>query len=229
MRRSWFSRPPTFRRSSLRRRRHDAASWDRGRLARWHRVRARGRARRPRSQHSRHVLCKAGLDLSVNIDPREVTMHALPLRRFDVDWLRVFAVYLLFVFHTAMVFNPAPFYHIRNADLSFVMLIVAGFISLWHMPLFFLLAGWSAHASLAARGPGGFVKERILKLWVPLVMGSVLLMPPIKYVELRSGLDANYSGLYVSSALQPSFKQLIPSGLPTMPPFNESFWEFLPP
>jgi len=155
-------------------------------------------------------------------------MHALPLRRYDVDWLRVFAVYLLFVFHTAMVFNPAPFYHIRNADLSFVMLIVAGFISLWHMPLFFLLAGWSAHASLAARGTGGFVKERILKLWIPLVMGSVLLMPPIKYVELLSGLDANYSGLYVSPALQPSFRPLIPAGLPTMQPFNESFWEFLP-
>ena len=27
-----------------------------------------------------------------------------------------------------MVFNPAPFYHIRNDDLSFVMLIVCGFI-----------------------------------------------------------------------------------------------------
>src|SRR5262249_11330761 len=118
--------------------------------------------------------------------------------------------------------------HIRNADLSFVMLILAGFISLWHMPLFFLLAGWSAYASLAARGTGGFVKERILKLWVPLVMGSVLLMPPIKYGELRSGLDANYAGLRVSPALQDGFRQLIPSGLPTMPPFNETFLEFLP-
>src|SRR5262245_40878008 len=155
-------------------------------------------------------------------------MPAVTLRRNDVDWLRVFAVYLLFVFHTAMVFNPAPFYHIRNADLSFVMLIVAGFIGLWHMPLFFLLAGWSAYGSLAVRGTGGFVKERILKLWVPLVMGLVLLMPPIKYVELLSGLDANYAGLRVSPALQPGFQQVIPSGLPTMPPFNESFLEFLP-
>ena len=155
-------------------------------------------------------------------------MHAVPPRRNDIDWLRVFAVYLLFVFHTAMVFNPAPFYHIRNADLSLAMLIGAGFIGLWHMPLFFLLAGWSAYGSLAARGTGGFVKERILKLWVPLVMGSVLLMPPIKYVELLSGLDANYAGLRVSPALQPSFQQVIPSGLPSMPPFHESLLEFLP-
>ena len=155
-------------------------------------------------------------------------MNALPLRRHDLDWLRVFAVYLLFVFHTAMVFNPAPFYHVRNTEVSTVMLILAGFIGLWHMPLFFLLAGWSAHASLASRGTAGFVKERIFKLWIPLVMGCVLLMPPIKYVELRSGLDAYYGGLRVSPALQQSFAQVIPSGLPTRLPFDESFLGFLP-
>ena len=151
-----------------------------------------------------------------------------PPRRRDVDWLRILAVYLLFVFHVAMVFNPAPFYHIRNRDLSFAMLVGAGFISLWHMPLFFLLAGWSAHASLAARGTAGFMKERILKLWLPLAAGCVLLMPAIKYLELRTGLDANYTGLYVSAALQPSFATVIPQGLPVMAPFGDSFLEFLP-
>jgi glucans biosynthesis protein C len=149
-------------------------------------------------------------------------------RRHDLDWLRVLAVYLLFVFHVAMVFNPAPFYHIRNGEQSFVMLVVAGFISLWHMPLFFLLAGWSAHGSLAARGSAGFVRERILKLCIPLVAGCVLLMPPIKYLELRTGLDANYTGLSVSPALQSSFAAVIPGGLPAMQPVDESFLEFLP-
>jgi glucan biosynthesis protein C len=149
-------------------------------------------------------------------------------RRRDVDWLRIFAVYLLFVFHVAMAFNPAPFYHIRNGELSFVMLVAAGFISLWHMPLLFLLAGWSAHGSLAARGTAGFAKERFLKLWVPLVSGCVLLMPAIKFLELRSGLDANYTGLFVSPALLPSFATVIPQGLPLMAPFDETFLEFLP-
>jgi hypothetical protein len=96
------------------------------------------------------------------------------------------------------------------------------------MPLFFLLAGWSAHASLAVRGSAGFVRERLLKLWVPLVAGCVLLMPSIKYLELRSGLDANYTGLYASPELQPGFSAVIPQGLPLMAPFDESFLEFLP-
>ena len=62
-------------------------------------------------------------------------------RRPDIDWLRILATYLLFVFHGAMIFNPAPFFHVRNAETSIFMFIFAGFISLWHMPLFFLVGG----------------------------------------------------------------------------------------
>jgi uncharacterized protein (DUF2147 family)/peptidoglycan/LPS O-acetylase OafA/YrhL len=149
-------------------------------------------------------------------------------RRPDIDWLRVCAVYLLFVFHVGKVFDPAPFYHIRNADLSFPMLVLCGFISLWHMPLFFVLAGWSAVASLQTRGQRRFVVERVRKLAIPLLAGAVLLGPPIKYLELRSGLDLNHAGLWVAAPLQAGFRTVIPSGLPLAPPFDESFLTFLP-
>ena len=96
-------------------------------------------------------------------------------RRTDIDWLRVIATYLLFVFHVGKVFDPAPFFHIRNADQSFILLVVCGFISLWHMPLFFLLAGWSAASSLELRGTRVFLRERLHRLGVPLVAGCVLL------------------------------------------------------
>src|SRR5881296_277439 len=149
-------------------------------------------------------------------------------RRPDIDWLRVLAVYLLFVFHFGKVFDPAPFYHIRNADLSFAMLVLCGFVSLWHMPLFFLLAGWSAVPSLQTRGNRPFVVERVRKLAIPLLAGSALLGPPIKYLELRSGLDLNHAGLWVAAPLQPGFRAVIPNGLPLAKPFDESFLTFLP-
>jgi len=149
-------------------------------------------------------------------------------RRPDIDWLRIGATYLLFVFHVGKVFDPAPFYHVRNADLSFVFLVLCGFVSLWHMPLFFLLAGWSAATSLATRGTRRFASERVRRLFVPLVAGCVLLAPAIKYVELRSGLDLNYAGLRVVPALEPGFETVIPGGLPTMSPFDERFAAFLP-
>jgi len=149
-------------------------------------------------------------------------------RRYDIDWLRIGATLLLFVFHVGMVFNPAPFYHIRNADLSFGWLVVCGFISLWHMPLFFLLAGWSLCESLRARGSAGVLKERSRRLFVPLLFGCVLFMPVIKYLELSSGLDLNHAGLRVSPALQDGFRLVIPEGLPVAEPFAESFTAFLP-
>ena len=155
-------------------------------------------------------------------------MQPIANRRYDIDWLRVFATYLLLLFHVGMVFNPAPFYHIRNADVSFAFLILCGFISLWHMPLFFLLAGWSAFSSLSLRGTAGFIRERFYRLVVPLLAACVLLMPAIKYFELSSGLDANYTGLYVAPKLQDGFRQVIPAGLPVAAPFDLSFLDFLP-
>jgi glucan biosynthesis protein C len=149
-------------------------------------------------------------------------------RRPDIDWLRVGATYLLFVFHSGMVFSPAPFYHVRNADVSFAMLIVCGFISIWHMPLFFLLAGWSAAASLRVRGTRDFAAERVRRLAIPLVAGCVLLAPGFKYVELRSGLDLSHEGLRVTAELQPTFASVIPGGLPLAEPYEESFASFLP-
>jgi uncharacterized protein (DUF2147 family) len=149
-------------------------------------------------------------------------------RRADIDWLRIGATYLLFVFHVGKVFDPAPFFHVRNDEVAFPMLVFCGFVSLWHMPLFFLLAGWSLVASLRTRGTRDFVAERLHRLAIPLVAGCVLLAPTIKYLELRSGLDLNHAGLRVAPALQEGLRELIPGGLPEAPPFDESFLAFLP-
>lgn len=155
--------------------------------------------------------------------------HISHSRRYDIDWLRVFATYLLFPLHVSMVFGPALFYHIRNDPVSFGVSVLVRFILLWHMSLFFVLAGWSMFSSLQARGCGRFLKERVRKLVIPLLVGCVIFGPPIKYLELRSGLDANHWGLFVSAELQESFKPFVPpEELRIAPPFDESFFEFLP-
>jgi hypothetical protein len=108
------------------------------------------------------------------------------------------------------------------------MLILCGFINLWHMPLFFLLAGWSAASSLRVRGAGGFARERLHRLGVPLVTGCVLLAPVIKFLELRSCFDLNHRSLRVAIEHQDAVRMLIPRGLPIAEPFHESFLTFLP-
>jgi peptidoglycan/LPS O-acetylase OafA/YrhL len=115
-------------------------------------------------------------------------------RRYDVDWLRVFATYLLFAFHAGKVFDVPPFYPLKNGQLSGAMGFFTGFVHQWHMPLFFVLAGWSAFESLAQRGGARFLRERLQKLVIPLVFGMLVLCPPIRWVELREGLFVTASG-----------------------------------
>jgi uncharacterized protein (DUF2147 family) len=96
------------------------------------------------------------------------------------------------------------------------------------MPLFFLLAGWSAAASLRSRGVTAFLRERVSKLAVPLIAGCALLVPPIKYLELRGGQDLNHRGLFVSPEVRESVRSVLPIDLPLAAPFHEDFFTFLP-
>jgi glucans biosynthesis protein C len=142
--------------------------------------------------------------------------------------LRVFAVYLLFAFHTAKVYDPTPWYHVWSPDLIPGIERFTGFVHLWHMPLLFLLAGWSLVASVRTRGGAAFVRERGQRLGIPLLFGCVVLCPVIKYVELRSGVSIGARGVGASAALQAAHGALQIRPLPVAAPFDESFLAFLP-
>jgi len=104
-------------------------------------------------------------------------------RRYDIDWLRIFATYLLFPFHVGKVFDVPPYYHIKNATLSGGLGILTTYIHQWHMPLFFLLAGWSLHASLSLRGPWAVLGERFKRIFIPFLFGCCTLCVGLGYVE----------------------------------------------
>ncbi len=116
-------------------------------------------------------------------------------RRFDIDWLRIISTYLLFIFHVSKVFDIPPFYQIKNADLSKNLGYFTGFVHQWHMPLFFLLAGWSVYASLKKRGQKQFINERTNRILVPFLIGCILLCPPMQYVYAIKYLG--FSGSFI--------------------------------
>ena len=131
-------------------------------------------------------------------------------RRPDIDWLRVLATYLLFAFHAGKVFDVPPFYHIKNAELSPHLNLFTGFVHYWHMPLFFLLAGWSAAGSIRLRGPAGFMRERVSRLFVPLAFGIVAFGPFLRWVELRGGLFMTITGRRLPAEPNVSFLDFLP-------------------
>ncbi len=102
-----------------------------------------------------------------------------PGTRLDyLDATRAFALVLGVVFHASMSFSPY-FMGWAVQDIS-TSPIAASFFQISHsfrMETFFLLAGFFSHDLLQRRGPGGFVRSRVLRLGIPLVAGWFLLRP----------------------------------------------------
>jgi len=128
-----------------------------------------------------------------------------------IDWLRVLAVLLLFPFHTSRVFNYGEPFYIKSVYLSQAINIFIAFVDRWHMPLFFLLAGASTYFSLAKRSSGQYAWERVLRLFVPLVFGILVVIPPQTFVgaTYNSGYTGTYwqyiaSGAFLKWNLQPA-------------------------
>lgn len=104
-------------------------------------------------------------------------------RRADLDALRVVGMIAVFTVHVAQVFSPWQTWHVQNAERT----VWAGQINLfawpWLMPLFMLLAGAGASYSLRHRDNARYVGERTVKLVIPFVLGTILLVPPQIWVE----------------------------------------------
>jgi peptidoglycan/LPS O-acetylase OafA/YrhL len=115
-------------------------------------------------------------------------------RVYFVDWLRILAVLLLFPFHTLRVFNAGEAFYVKSPALSEAVTDVLSFISVWHMPLLFFLAGCSTYFALRRRGGGQYSWERVKRLLVPLVFGILILIPPQTWFGGR--FNSGYTGSY---------------------------------
>ena len=134
---------------------------------------------------------------------------ARPARRYDVDWLRVLAVLLLFPFHTARIFDTFSGFYVKNATLSQALTYFIMYVHPWHMPLLFLLAGASTWFALGFRSGGQYAKERFVRLLIPFIFGLLVVVPPQSYFGLLS--HTSYSGSYL--AWYPSYFRINPADM----------------
>ena len=121
-------------------------------------------------------------------------------RRYDLDWLRVFAVLILLCFHSARPFVEWG-WHIKNATVSGLITNILLFINIWHMPLIFLLSGSAAWFALSLRPERSFAKERVKRLFIPLVFGMAVIIPPQVYIEriFRGQFEGSYFSFYLEA------------------------------
>jgi len=103
-------------------------------------------------------------------------------RNGGVDALRA-AVTLLVVFHhTALTYGAIGSWYYREIAPSrsasgLLLILFCTANQAWFMGLFFLLAGYYTPPAFERRGMRGFVKERLLRLGIPLVFYFLILHP----------------------------------------------------
>jgi len=107
-----------------------------------------------------------------------------PARLYYIDWLRVLAMLSIFLFHNARFYDSISGWHVKNASTGVGPTILVGFLNHWMMPLFFILSGAAVYYALCFRTAGAFIKERVLRILIPLVLvGIFVLAPPQVYLE----------------------------------------------
>lgn len=119
-----------------------------------------------------------------------------PSRRHDLDWLRAIAILALLFFHSAMPYVTEWDWHIRNAQTSSLLLEANFFVSRFRMALLFVIAGIAAHFVLRRRPTGAFLRDRAVRLLVPLSFGILVIVPPQVYYERLA--DGAFSGSFLA-------------------------------
>ena len=99
-----------------------------------------------------------------------------------IDHLRAALVMLVVVHHVALVYGAgAPFYYVEppftDATGFRWLLIFVLANQAWFMGAFFLLAGYFTPAAFDRKGSGAFLRDRIIRLGIPLVLYVFLLNP----------------------------------------------------
>lgn len=109
-------------------------------------------------------------------------------RLYYLDWLKVIAILMVFIFHNTHFFDFID-WGIKNNTESSGMMLLFLLIHFWSMPLFFLLAGAGTKFALESKTGKEYIGERLKRLLIPLVVGMLLLAPPQGYVENLSNLS----------------------------------------
>ncbi len=114
------------------------------------------------------------------------------MRKHYIDNLRWMLLVLLIPYHTAMAWNVwgEPNYIILGESRLISSIVV--FFSPYFMPLMFVLAGISTKFALQKRTIKEYLAERVERLLVPCLFGTIVLMPIMSYIADK--FNCGYNG-----------------------------------
>lgn len=115
-------------------------------------------------------------------------------RRYDVDWLRVLAFILLIFYHIGQFYVTDWNWHVKSEYQSDFLKNIMLIVNQWRMPLIFLISGLALSLVEAKYSGQNLLKIRFIRLFIPLLIGMYLIVPPQLFYELiqKEGYNGNY-------------------------------------
>lgn len=116
-----------------------------------------------------------------------MTKASLPTDRlYFLDHLRMFTVLAVVALHAGIAYAPVvPWWYAtdqgKSAVFDLLLLVTDGFV----MPTLFFIAGYFALSSLQRHGAAGFLRAKLKRLGLPLVVVTLFFCPIISYVVYK--------------------------------------------
>lgn len=119
------------------------------------------------------------------------------LRYHSLDAVRAFALLLGVVFHAAESFeeSASTYWAIGDNSPSLALDVFRHVSHSFRLELFFLIAGFFAHLMLTKRGAVGFIRNRLNRILVPLVVGWALLYPLLVLIWVAGAAKSGNWGM----------------------------------
>ena len=123
-----------------------------------------------------------------------------------MDWIRVIVFDILIFWHVGLFFvswadlvqwdMPMK----NNVQLSFLSWPML-FIRQWRLPILFLVSGIGTFYSLSSKSGGQYLKDRFIRLFIPLLTGIFIVVPPQVYLErlIQGTVNTSYMEYYPST------------------------------
>jgi len=129
-------------------------------------------------------------------------------RIFYIDNLRIFLTALVICHHQSIAFGaPGGWYYIVRESTDIVstiaLVIFVGVNQAFFMSLFFFVAAYFTPISLDSKGTRRFIRDRLIRLGIPLLAYFFLLNPSVMYITLyfKDKVQSGYLTFMINEAL----------------------------
>jgi peptidoglycan/LPS O-acetylase OafA/YrhL len=120
-----------------------------------------------------------------------------------IDNIRLFLIVMIVIHHVAVAYGGSggwPLKEIPTDEISPIVFLLFNAINQSYvLSFFFLLSGYFVPRSYDKKGPKKFLKDRLIRLGIPVLVYTTLITPIIDYIVLNfaEGKGASFSGIVI--------------------------------